>query len=192
MSGPRGIAMLVRAVGERVHLCAPLVGRLQGAATQGSVLVGGQGAGWLVVLGHPRRLLVPAGVEGRVANAPPAELSAPVAWGDVLFELEELAPGIRAAPPSRVETASGALAIRAPHAGRFWSRPAPDAPAYAAVGSVLEAGSAVGLIEVMKTFGQVAYRPGGALPPRAKIVRVLVADGAEVDDGTPLVEIEAV
>ena len=189
MTSTRGIELILRRDGERVVLCAPLVGRWQAASPKGAVLVAGQAAGWLLVLGRARQLVVPQGVEGRIASTPPAELSAPVGYGQVLYELEALEPG-SAAAVVEAEATSGKLCVRAPHAGRFWSRPAPDAPTYAAAGTLLTAGSALGLIEVMKTFGQVAYRPGGPLPERAKVLRVLVTDGMEVDEGTALVEIE--
>lgn len=189
MTSTRGIELILRRDGERTVLCAPLVGRLQGASPKGAVLVAGQAAGWLLVLGRARQLIVPQGVEGRIVSTPPAELSAPVSYGEVLYQLEALEPGAAVAE-AEAQAAHGNLCVRAPHAGRFWSRPAPDAPAYAAAGTVLTAGSALGLIEVMKTFGQVAYRPGGALPERAKVLRVLVTDGMEVDEGTDLVEIE--
>jgi biotin carboxyl carrier protein len=69
------------------------------------------------------------------------------------------------------------------------------------VGLLLAPGQAVGLIEVMKTFAQVQYRPdvtgvagatgkGRPLPERARIVRLIAADGAEVARGAPLFEVE--
>ena len=60
-------------------------------------------------------------------------------------------------------------------------------------GDELEAGRTLGLIEVMKTFFQVRYADPGTgegLPASAKVVRYLVADGDEVAQGQPLIEIE--
>jgi hypothetical protein len=42
----------------------------------------------------------------------------------------------------------------------------------------------------MKTFAQVHYRPTGNLPPRARVRRFLVSDGAEIDDRAALIEVE--
>jgi hypothetical protein len=42
----------------------------------------------------------------------------------------------------------------------------------------------------MKTFGHVPYRAAGGLPKRAKLVRYLVDEGAEVRDGQALIEVE--
>jgi acetyl-CoA carboxylase biotin carboxyl carrier protein len=80
--------------------------------------------------------------------------------------------------------------FRSPSAGRFWHRASPAEPPLVGEGDELEPGRAIGLIEVMKTFTLVLYAPGGALPTRARVVRVLAADGAEVADGAPLLELE--
>ena len=44
----------------------------------------------------------------------------------------------------------------------------------------------------MKTFTRTHYAAGGAqaLPERARVVRILVEDGAEVEEGTPLFALE--
>jgi hypothetical protein len=43
----------------------------------------------------------------------------------------------------------------------------------------------------MKTFTMVSYATRGGLPAKARIKRVLVEDGAEVSDRTPLFELES-
>ena len=58
-------------------------------------------------------------------------------------------------------------------------------------GTILEEGQPIGLIEVMKTFAHVRYA-GAGLPPRGRVAKVLVEDGAEVGAGDPLIEIEPV
>jgi biotin carboxyl carrier protein len=57
------------------------------------------------------------------------------------------------------------------------------------LGRELEPGTPIGLIEVMKTFAQVVYRAERGLPARARIVRVLARDGADVDEGAPLIAV---
>jgi len=59
-------------------------------------------------------------------------------------------------------------------------------------GDEVEIGRAIGLIEVMKTFTLVHYQTRGGLPARARVVRVLAADGAEVAEKTALLELEAI
>jgi acetyl-CoA carboxylase biotin carboxyl carrier protein len=77
----------------------------------------------------------------------------------------------------------------APVAGRVYLRPAPDKPAFVEVGDVVTRGTSLCLLEVMKSFNRIAY--GGAhLPERARIVRLLVQDGADVNAGAALIELE--
>jgi biotin carboxyl carrier protein len=180
--------------GDVVRLRSPGVGSFTCAASPGRVLVGGEVAGVLVTLGHAFELVVPEGVAGVVRNAAPEPVHAPVGYGAVLYELDVEA---RAAVPSAASvatspesTARGVLAFRSPSAGRFWHRTAPGEPPLASAGDVLEPGRAIGVIEVMKTFTLVQYAATGSLPARAKVVRVLAADGSEVADKAPLLEIE--
>jgi 3-methylcrotonyl-CoA carboxylase beta subunit len=97
------------------------------------------------------------------------------------------------APANAVEAASdvGGLVFRAPLAGRVYFRSAPGKPNFVEVGGVVEQGTSICLLEVMKSFNRVAY--GGAdLPERARILRFLVSDGADVDAGTPMLQLEHV
>ena len=81
----------------------------------------------------------------------------------------------------------------APQTGRFYHRARPSDPPFVQSGSQVKEGSALGLIEVMKTFSQVVYRAQGLrgepLPAQARIVAHLVPDGAEVAQGDPLIEV---
>ena len=177
----------------RVRLLSPGVGLFTDAVPRGTVLVAGQRAGFLITLGRAAPLVVPAGVSGAVSSERPEAVHAAVGFGAVLYELESLAAleaGAAAAGPG--DAAAGGLVFPAPQAGRFWHRSAPGEPALIAVGQVVEPGGAVGLIEVMKTFTQVAYRPDPArgLPARARVVRLLAGDGAEIARGAPLFEVE--
>jgi acetyl-CoA carboxylase biotin carboxyl carrier protein len=45
------------------------------------------------------------------------------------------------------------------------------------------------LLEVMKTFNRVTYG-GPALPERAKVREILIADGADVTAGDPLLALD--
>jgi acetyl-CoA carboxylase biotin carboxyl carrier protein len=178
--------------GDRTRLRSPEVGFLSGALPAGSVLVAGQRVGTITVLGVARPLVVPEGAGGRVVSDPPALARSPVGFGDVLYELE--AGGIGPASPSQIPSAtatrSGALVLPSPQAGRFYHRPAPGDPPFVAVGAIVEDGQPVGMIEVMKTFSHVPYRAGGSLPRRAKVLRAITADGADVKRGDPLLEVE--
>ena len=170
------------------RLCAPAVGWFTRPAPTGAALTPGASAGVLLVLGRARALVVPPGVEGRVVSEPPALVLQPVGYGDPLYELVPLAG---AAQPGRAAGAAAARGpvLRAPYAGRFFSRPSPGEPPFVAPGDALEAGRTVGLIEVMKTFTEVRYEAGLGLPARARVLRVAAADGAEVLAGDVLLEV---
>jgi len=68
--------------------------------------------------------------------------------------------------------------------GQFYSRPDPSAAPFASPGTVLEAGSPIGMVEIMKTFTQVDAEEAG------RFVRYLVEDEDMVMPGDPLYEID--
>ncbi|MFM7280488.1 MAG: biotin/lipoyl-containing protein [Planctomycetia bacterium] len=186
------IPAVVRHEGERVLLCAPEVGLFAGTRARGEALVAGSELGTLIVLGRERRVLVPDGVQGRIAGEALERVRAPVAFGDCLAVLEPLrTDGASASPTAQaMQAAEGGLALRSPQSGRFYHRPAPKEAAFVEAGSSVQDGQPIGLIEVMKTFTNVSYRAKDSLPARARVVRYLVADGGDVKSGQPLLEVE--
>jgi len=179
-----------RTEGEHVLLECPSVGLFTNAARDGMALVAGARAGTLLTLGRACELRVPDEVAGLVDGDLHERVQAPVGYGTVLYRLRPLAGATASASEDAAGAgSSGAPLFRSPSAGRFWHRAAPGEPALASVGDVIEAGRAIGLVEVMKTFTLVHYQPTGGLPARARVVRVLVADGAEVAEKAPLLEL---
>lgn len=189
---PRILELVLHYGAEHPQLRSPEVGLFTCPVPAGSLLAPGAAAGVLHSLGRRFDLVVPAGASGCVVGPPPRQVLAPVGYGTTLYELAALAGALPAkdtsAPAPRA--VSGALVFRAPYSGRFWQRPAPTDPPFLNPGDELGAGKTVGLIEVMKTFTHLVYRPDGELPARARVVRFLVADGGEVEDGGALLELE--
>ncbi len=72
------------------------------------------------------------------------------------------------------------VAITAPSAGVFYRRPDPDSPPYVEVGSIVEPGDTLALIEVMKSFAPIVTEVKG------EVVEILVEDGAAVEYGQKL------
>jgi biotin carboxyl carrier protein len=192
------IDLLVEPRGAVIALLSPDVGLFTEARSGGEVLAPGAGAGVLLVLGRALTLVVPEGVEGRVANAPPERTRQPVGWGDVLYEIRPIEDaGVdarhRGTVPAPVgehgrAAESGRFVVLSPQSGRFYLRPSPGEAPFVSIGGVVEEGQPIGLIEVMKTFAHVRYG-GAGLPPRARVSRVLIEDGAEVATGEPLLEV---
>src|SRR5690625_2416516 len=79
---------------------------------------------------------------------------------------------------------SGIVTIKAPSVGRFYARPEPTAEPFVTVGSKVDIGDTIGLVEVMKLFNAVQTDFAGT------ISRILVEDGALVEYGQPLMVIE--
>ena len=154
--------------------------------TQGDVI------GELEILGRTVRIIAPA-VRGLVKLPPgPALARRAVSYGDLLFRVatDVSISAVDTANAASAQAAQG-LVFRAPTSGRFYGRPAPDKPAFVAAGAELATGATVCLLEVMKTFHRVTFT-GDGVPPRARVREVLVADGADVNQGDALLALEPI
>lgn len=176
--------------GERTILKSPSPGWFRPAIAHGELISAGRMLGELVVLGRRVRVVAPdiAGAASLATDAPRA-----VGYGDALVVVDQAAAARRQTdPPRAASTAELAdqLVFRAPTSGRYYGRPSPDKPAFVTVGAELAAGTTVCLLEVMKTFNRVTYG-GAGLPARARVRALLVADGADVNAGDPLVALDS-
>ena len=97
-------------------------------------------------------------------------------------------PVAPAAPPAPIAPPSGSappsepsgLKIESPMVGTFYSAPAPDAPEFVSIGSVVRPETIVAVIEAMKVFTEIPAGVAGT------IAEVLVKSGQSVDFGRPL------
>ena len=90
------------------------------------------------------------------------------------------APAREAAPaPSAAKTT-----IKSPMVGTFYAAPAPDAAPFIQVGSTVEVGQVICVIEAMKLMNEIKAEV------RGKIVEVLVHNGDPVEFGQPLFLVE--
>ncbi|HEY4182987.1 MAG TPA: biotin/lipoyl-containing protein [Kofleriaceae bacterium] len=180
----RSLEVTSAVTGETITLRAPSPGQFLPGVVVGDLVVQGTAIGDLDVLGERTTLLAP--VNGIVTSI----ATKPVAFGDALLVLDPaiaLAGGATASAAAATNATTG-LVFRSPMSGRFYVRSAPDKPAFVEVGTELKAGATVCLLEVMKTFNRVAYS-GAGLPATAKVTAILVADGADVTAGDPLLSL---
>ena len=96
----------------------------------------------------------------------------------LLPEHEELKPK----EPKR-EVEEGKL-ITSPMVGTFYSKPSPESSPYVSVGSKVNSGDTVCIIEAMKLMNEIESEYTGT------ILEVLVKDGDIVEFGTPLFRIK--
>lgn len=73
--------------------------------------------------------------------------------------------------------------IISPPPGMFYASPGPDKEPFVTVGDRVEAGQAVGLIEVMKQFTEIRSEVSGV------VESIAIADGAAVAPGTVLMTV---
>ena len=86
-----------------------------------------------------------------------------------------------AAPVAAVESDNSKyVTIKSPMIGTFYRTPGPDKDAFVNVGSTIQAGSKLCIIEAMKTFNEIEAEISG------KIVKVLVDNATPVDYDQPL------
>jgi acetyl-CoA carboxylase biotin carboxyl carrier protein len=179
--------------GEGWRILAPAVGLYAQAPKEGNRFRAGDAVGCLMVLDRVVPLQLPSGVAGFVSSAPPEKRHQPVGYGELLFEMQAGAGGEAwdaLADPAAAVSESGLPIVRASQAGRFYRKADPDSPNFVEAGDELQAGRTLGLLEVMKTFNPVKYTADGGLPGQAKVVRFLVEDSSDVEEGQALLEVE--
>ncbi len=90
-------------------------------------------------------------------------------------------PAAQPAPAARPE---GSSQVCAPMVGTFYSRPSPDEPEFVTVGTQVDIGTPLCIIEVMKLFTTIESTKAGT------VKAILADDGQLVDYGQALFVIE--
>ena len=112
-------------------------------------------------------------IQAPMAQAPAYQAPAPAAT-------QQQAP---AAPdkPKAAEAPSGNLiTIKSPMIGTFYRRPSPDKPNFVEIGTEIQPGKVVCIIEAMKLFNEIESEIKG------KVVKVLADDASPVEYDQPL------
>jgi acetyl-CoA carboxylase biotin carboxyl carrier protein len=127
-----------------------------------------------------RKIRVAKGAQpAMTVYAPPVPQSAPAA------------PAVQAAPAAAAPSAPAAAApsknlheIKSPIVGTFYRAPSPDAAPFAQVGSSVQTGTVLCIVEAMKLMNEIESDVAGT------IVKVLVENGQPVEYDQPLFLVE--
>jgi acetyl-CoA carboxylase biotin carboxyl carrier protein len=107
---------------------------------------------------------------------PPQQQAAPI---QATAPVAAQAPATPAAP-----VATNTITIKSPMIGTFYRKSSPDKPSFAEVGTEVEPGKVVCIIEAMKLFNEIESEVKGT------IVKVLVEDASPVEYDQPLFLVE--
>jgi acetyl-CoA carboxylase biotin carboxyl carrier protein len=91
-----------------------------------------------------------------------------------------IAPAVAAPVETAVEDNSKYITIKSPMIGTLYRKPSPDKPMFVEVGSTINKGDVVCVVEAMKLFNEIESEISG------KIVKVLVDDSSPVEFDQPL------
>lgn len=94
------------------------------------------------------------------------------------------APAVAAAPAAEAPESNNNLIIKSPIVGTFYRSAGPDKESYVGIGSIVEVGSVVCIVEAMKLFNEIESEVSG------KIVKILVDNESPVQYDQPLFEVE--
>jgi acetyl-CoA carboxylase biotin carboxyl carrier protein len=93
-------------------------------------------------------------------------------------------PTSPATPVAAAPAPSNTITIKSPMIGTFYRKSSPDKPAFAEIGTEVEPGKVVCIIEAMKLFNEIESEVSG------RIVKVLVEDASPVEYDQPLFLVE--
>jgi acetyl-CoA carboxylase biotin carboxyl carrier protein len=139
-----------------------------------------------LILELPDARIVVRRSSARGEPAPAPAAPGTVAPGAVAPVQAPAAPSA-AAPesPPTAPRSDGKIEVRSPMVGTFYRTPAPNAPAFVEVGSIVKPGDPICLIEVMKLFTTLTAEHEG------RIAEILVGHGEGVQYDQVLFVIEA-
>lgn len=112
----------------------------------------------------------------------PPVMAAPVAAAAPAPVVASVEPA--AAPPASTATRSDLLEVTAPMVGTFYRAPAPGEPAFVEVGSRINVGQTVCILEAMKLMNELESEVGG------EVVEILVDNGTPVEFGQVLMRVK--
>ena len=119
-------------------------------------------------------------IEIELRRRPSAPTPMPASHAPATPSETEVAPKLQASKT----WPEGSLLIRSPMIGTFYCAPQPGASPFVKVGQLVEPGTTVCIIEVMKLMNSISADAHGT------VVQILVDDGAQVEEGQPLIALQ--
>ena len=184
---------------ERIVLLSPAVGLFRPHLPKGAYVTPDLSIGMFSSLQRFYQLLVPQGARGAVLEqlvedginrvqyrTPLLRVGAATAE-QIVGETGE--DGDTAA--ATAEHGADDILVKSPTHGVFYRKPDPKAPAYVNVGDIVEPGTQLALVEVMKCFNQIRL-DGDGLPERCEVVQITAEDASEVALGQVLFVLKGV
>ena len=124
------------------------------------------------------KIVIKRGTAGQIIQMT-APAAMPTSMGMPMMPVAApVAPPVAAVVDDKYET------INSPIVGTFYRKASPESPTYVEVGSVVEKGQTVCLVEAMKMFNEIEA------DYKCKIVEILQDDAAPVEFGAPLFKVE--
>ena len=121
-------------------------------------------------------------------------IAAPAAAAPVIMPAAHSAPPVQQAAPfaesgqerskAQESTPTNTITIKSPMIGTFYRSPSPGKPPFVEVGSEIEPGKPVCIIEAMKLFNEIESEVKG------RIVKIMVDDASPVEYDQPLFMVE--
>lgn len=182
--------LLVLDIDGEQTLCSPAVGQIVFIEDDQQVISGGQVIAEISILGVNHALLAPAGIQQRIKLCAGIKLGSALQYQQALATLKVIDSDEQLAEANDNSQSDAHNCITAPQAGRFYHRPTPDSPAFVQVGDSIQAGKTIGLLEVMKTFSPVKWNPPAGSPQTTVVGDYLIADGDDVEDSQPLLNLQ--
>lgn len=127
--------------------------------------------------GDDFRLEIRRNLPGQAVVAP--VMAAPVAAAAPVKPLDSASP-----PPAATSTRSDLLEITAPMVGTFYRAPAPGEPSFVEVGTRINVGQAVCILEAMKLMNELESEVAG------EVVEISVDNGTPVEFGQVLMRVK--
>lgn len=134
-----------------------------------------------------------AGTRIRIAKTPPPAAAAPAAAPVAMVQASAAgtepspaaaAPAPAAEAPGGEEPASHLVEVKSPMVGTFYRAPAPEAPPYVEVGSIVSTGQTLCILEAMKLMNEMESEVEG-------VIREILVDNADpVEFGQVLFRVE--